>query len=112
MLPNYDIYEPQDDNAIPLDLVGRDVTVCISEKPLSRSDFHLQISVEGELEKRTGLQEYRVVMSDGTFAYFGAKDVGAVLIGRGERRHTDAVIYLVFSTTREDILKKLKEIRS
>ena len=61
--------------------VGRSVIACFvpRNKPgdITRNDFRTQISVAGELEGKG--DAFRILVNDGTFIYFEAKDLSSVV---------------------------------
>ena len=58
------------------DLVGTTVTVCVCSAGIDRASQATQMSVVGELDQHPTHKEcLRVVVTDGTYAYFQTKDV-------------------------------------
>lgn len=86
----------------PSAFVGRRVTVCVTSIPMKRDGFHTQISVEGLLQKHPDKNEYRVLASDGTFAYFTPPYIDHVLSASSPEWNTRsgsvAVVFLKFQS--------------
>ena len=88
----------------PDPFVGRRVTVSVTSIPKKRDGFHTQVSVEGELEKHPSNGTYRVLVSDGNYAYFRKHDIESVISALSPEWNTRtgsvAVIYLEIGTGR------------
>ena len=57
-------------------LVGKTVTVCVCSAGMDRASMATQMSVVGQLDQHPRHQDsLRVVVTDGTYAYFRTKDV-------------------------------------
>ncbi len=76
--------------------VGSVIGVVWTTKPLKRTGFHTAISVSGELEccERDGVKCFRVVISDGTYAYFTADNLEGFVI-KETKCGEEAVVYIV-----------------
>lgn len=81
---------------VPKEAVGRQVTVCYNRTPGHRTGFELQVSVTGTLEQKPGTDSFRILVTDGTFAYFAQGDVALVVRAPGwtTRDGSAAVVYL------------------
>lgn len=103
------VHQVDNTTIIPPHLIGEEVTVSTSSIPMKRDGFHGQMSIEGRLEKLADRDQYRVLVTDGNFTYFEPSDVAAVLEGKGQKRQTVAVIFLVFTVSRKEIEEKAME---
>ncbi len=87
--------------------IGKQVTVWFGRTV--RNSFDTQLSISGDLEGADG--NYRIVLSNGTYTYFTAKDV--LIMGRKANAKfqdgSELVIRLVFETESVPEVDALKE---
>lgn len=72
-------------------LVGHRVSVSDSSETLSRNHFKPQLSINGTLERRGDADEYRVLVSEGTYAYFTPSVVTGIVHRPGHTFQDGAV---------------------
>ena len=59
--------------------VGKVVCVYHSVLGIQRNQFCTQVCVEGNLEKHPEKDQYRIIVSDDTYAYFSSVDVLSII---------------------------------
>lgn len=72
----FDLTQDINNDLIPL--VGTEVSVTWSSVKWQSAGYHTALSVHGALERK-GTSEYRVLVTNETYAYFTAKDVTAIV---------------------------------
>jgi len=69
------------------ELINEHITIAVTRTLGMLDDPYFQLSVHGKLEKIPDENRYRVILTDYTFAYFRAKDVGLMSIKNDTGTH-------------------------